>query len=35
MNDFKIIGISTETTNDATIDIERIWGKFWEENIAD
>lgn len=38
MDNFKIIGISTETTNEngqSTIDVEKIWGKFWSENISD
>jgi predicted transcriptional regulator YdeE len=38
MNDFKIIGISTETTNEngqSIKDVEEIWGKFWGENISD
>lgn len=38
MNDFKIIGISTETTNEngqSLRDVEELWGKFWGENISD
>src|SRR5690554_6452418 len=38
MNDFKIIGISTETTNaneQSLKDVEKLWGKFWGENISD
>ncbi|MFV8343043.1 GyrI-like domain-containing protein [Flavobacterium sp. XS2P39] len=35
MDNFKIIGISTETKNESMIDIETLWGKFWGENIAD
>ena len=38
MDDFKIIGISTETTNEngqSIKDVEEIWGKFWNENISD
>src|SRR5690554_4797675 len=38
MNDFKIIGISTETTNaneQSLKDVEELWGKFWGENISD
>ncbi len=38
MNDFKIIGISTETTNEngqAIKDVEETWDKFWGENISD
>lgn len=35
MDNFKIIGISTETTNESMVDIENLWGKFWGENIAD
>lgn len=35
MDNFKIIGISTVTTNESMIDIENLWGKFWGENIAD
>lgn len=34
-NNFKMIGISTETTNESMIDIETLWGKFWGENSAD
>lgn len=37
MNNFKIIGISTETTNQngqSQQDIEKLWGKFWGENIS-
>jgi predicted transcriptional regulator YdeE len=38
MDNFKIIGISTETTNEngkSIKDVEEIWGKFWGENISD
>lgn len=35
MDNFKIIGISTVTTNESMVDIENLWGKFWGENIAD
>ena len=38
MDNFKIIGISIETTNEngqSMIDVEKIWGKFWGENISD
>lgn len=38
MNDFKIIGILTETTNEngqSIKDVEEIWGVFWGENISD
>lgn len=38
MDNFKIIGISIETTNQngqSLEDIEKIWGKFWGENIQD
>lgn len=38
MNEFKIIGISTETTNEngqSIKDVEEIWGKFWNENKSD
>lgn len=38
MDNFKIIGISTVTTNEngkSIKDIEEIWGKFWNENITD
>ena len=38
MNDFKIIGISIETTNEngqSIKDVEKIWGKFWNENTSD
>lgn len=36
MNDFKIIGISTRTTNEngqSIKDVETLWNKFWNENI--
>ncbi|OIQ21654.1 MAG: AraC family transcriptional regulator [Flavobacterium sp. MedPE-SWcel] len=36
MDDFKIIGIATETTNangQSFIDLEKLWGKFWGEDI--
>ena len=35
MDNFKIIGISTVTTNESMVDIENLWGKFWGENTAD
>lgn len=38
MDNFKIIGISIETTNQkgqSLKDLERLWGKFWGENIQD
>jgi len=38
MNSFKIIGISVETTNQngqSGVDLEKLWGKFWGENIQD
>ena len=38
MDNFKIIGISTETTNEngqSVKDVEEIWGKFWGENMSD
>lgn len=35
MDNFKIIGISIQTTNESMADIESLWGRFWGENIAD
>lgn len=35
MDNFKILGISTETTNESMVGIETLWSKFWGENIAD
>jgi len=38
MDTFKTIGISIETTNQngkSLEDIEKLWGKFWGENIQD
>lgn len=37
MNNFKIIGISTQTTNEngqSIQDVEALWNRFWNENIA-
>lgn len=33
MNDFQIIDISTETTNESMVDIETFWGKFWKKML--
>ena len=35
MDNFKIVGISIETTNESMIDIEAFWGRFWGENISE
>jgi len=38
IDEFKIIGISIRTTNEngqASKDIERIWGRFWDEKIQE
>ena len=37
MNNFKIIGISTQTTNEngqSIQDVEALWNRFWNENIV-
>lgn len=37
IDSFKIIGISTETTNEngkSTEDLGKLWGRFYSENIA-
>jgi len=37
MNNFKIIGISTQTTNEngqSIQDVETLWNRFWNENIV-
>ena len=38
LSNFKILGISIETTNkngQSIKDVEKIWGKFWGDNIPD
>lgn len=37
MNDFKIIGVSTQTTNEngqSIKDVEALWNTFWNKNIT-